>query len=51
MIPTTNSTTSLDYGIGKNPGSIAAVHDFSALNGRSLYNPRINQGSSNYRVG
>ena len=51
MIPTTNSTTSLDYGIGKNTGSIAAVHDFSALNGRSLYNPRINQGSSNYRVG
>jgi hypothetical protein len=51
MIPTTNSTTSLDYGIGKNTGSINAVHDFSALNGRSLYNPRINQGSSNYRVG
>lgn len=51
MMPTTNSTTSLDYGIGKNTGSIAAVHDFSALNGRSLYNPRINQGSSNYRVG
>lgn len=51
MIPTTNSTTSLDYGIGKNTGSIAAVHDFSALNGRSLYHPRINQGSSNYRVG
>jgi hypothetical protein len=51
MIPTTTSTTSLDYGIGKNTGSIAAVHDFSALNGRSLYNPRINQGSSNYRIG
>jgi hypothetical protein len=25
---TTNSTTYLDYGIGKNAGSIAAVHDF-----------------------
>lgn len=48
---TTNSTTALDYGIGKNAGHIAAVHDFSSLNGRSLYNPRINQGSSNYRIG
>ncbi|HZC20217.1 MAG TPA: hypothetical protein VE223_01090, partial [Nitrososphaeraceae archaeon] len=48
---TTNSTTALDYGIGKNAGRIAAVHDFSSLNGRSLYNPRINQGSSNYRIG
>jgi hypothetical protein len=47
----TNSTTALDYGVGKNTGHIAAVHDFSALNGRSLYNPRINQGSSNYRIG
>jgi hypothetical protein len=47
----TNSTTALDYGVGKNAGHIAAVHDFSALNGRSLYNPRINQGSSNYRIG
>jgi hypothetical protein len=49
--PSTNSTTALDYGVGKNAGHIAAVHDFSALNGRSLYNPRINQGSSNYRIG
>jgi hypothetical protein len=48
---TTNSTTALDYGVGKNAGHIAAVHDFSSLNGRSLYNPRINQGSSNYRIG
>jgi hypothetical protein len=48
--PSSNSTA-LDYGIGKNAGSIAAVHDFSALNGYSKYNPRINQGSSNYRVG
>jgi hypothetical protein len=47
----TNSTTALDYGVGKNAGHIAAVHDFSSLNGRSLYNPRINQGSSNYRTG
>ena len=47
----TNSTTALDYGVGKNAGHIAAVHDFSSLNGRSLYNPRINQGSSNYRIG
>jgi hypothetical protein len=47
----TNSTASLDYGVGKNAGHIAAVHDFSSLNGRSLYNPRINQGSSNYRIG
>jgi hypothetical protein len=46
----TNSTA-LDYAAGKNAGSIAAVHDFSALNGHSLYNPRINQGSSNYRTG
>jgi hypothetical protein len=49
--PSTNSTTALDYGVGKNAGHIAAVHDFSSLNGRSLYNPRINQGSSNYRIG
>ena len=48
---TTNSTTALDYGVGKNAGHIAAVHDFSSLNGRSIYNPRINQGSSNYRIG
>jgi hypothetical protein len=48
---TTNSTTALDYGIGKNAGHIAAVHDFSSLNGRSVYNPRTNQGSSNYRIG
>jgi hypothetical protein len=48
---TTNSTTALDYGVGKNAGRIAAVHDFSSLNGRSLYNPTINQGSSNYRIG
>jgi hypothetical protein len=48
---TTNSTTALDYGIGKNAGHIAAVHDFSSLNGRSIYNPRTNQGSSNYRIG
>jgi hypothetical protein len=47
----TNSTTALDYGVGKNAGHIAAVHDFSSLNGRSIYNPRINQGSSNYRIG
>lgn len=47
----TNSTTALDYGVGKNAGHIAAVHDFSSLNGSSLYNPRINQGSSNYRIG
>ena len=49
--PSTNLTTALDYGVGKNAGHIAAVHDFSSLNGRSLYNPRINQGSSNYRIG
>jgi hypothetical protein len=48
---TTNSTAALDYGVGKNAGHIAAVHDFSSLNGRSIYNPRINQGSSNYRIG
>jgi hypothetical protein len=47
----TNSTTALDYGVGKNAGRIAAVHDFSSLNGRSLYTPRTNQGSSNYRIG
>ena len=47
----TNPTTALDYGVGKNAGHIAAVHDFSALNGRSIYNPSINQGSSNYRIG
>jgi hypothetical protein len=46
----TNSTA-LDYAAGKNAGSIAAVHDFSALNGHSIYNPRINQGSSHYRTG
>ncbi|MBV9176247.1 MAG: hypothetical protein JO297_04345 [Nitrososphaeraceae archaeon] len=46
----TNSTA-LDYAAGKNAGSIAAVHDFSALNGHTLYNPRINQGSNNYRTG
>jgi hypothetical protein len=49
--PSTNSTIALDYGVGKNAGHIAAVHDFSTLNGHSLYNPRINQGSSNYRIG
>ena len=48
---TTNSTTALDYAVGKNAGRITAVHDFSSLNGRSLYNPWINQGSSNYRIG
>jgi hypothetical protein len=46
----TNSTA-LEYADGKNAGSIAAVHDFSALNGHSFYNPKINQGSSNYRTG
>ena len=27
----TNSTTALDYGVGKNAGHIAAEHDFSTL--------------------
>ena len=29
--PSTNSTTALDYGVGKNAGHIAAEHDFSTL--------------------
>ena len=32
----TTNPTALDYAAGKNAGSIAAIDDFSALNGQSL---------------
>jgi hypothetical protein len=44
------NSTSIDYKVGKNDGSIAAVHDFSGLNGLH-YNSSFNQGSNQYQAG
>ena len=44
------NSTSIDYKVGKNDGSIASVHDFSGLNGLH-YNSSVNQGSNQYQAG
>jgi hypothetical protein len=44
------NSTSIDYKVGKNDGSIAAVHNFSGLNDLH-YNTSVNQGSNQYQAG
>ncbi len=44
------NSTSIDYKIGKNDGSIAAVHNFSGLNDLH-YNTSVNQDSKQYQAG
>ena len=44
------NSTSIDYRVGKNDGSIAAVHAFSGLNDLH-YNTSVNQGSNQYQAG
>jgi hypothetical protein len=44
------NSTSIDYKVGKNDGSIAAVHDFSGLNGLH-YNTSVDQSSNQYQAG
>jgi hypothetical protein len=44
------NSTSIDYRVGKNDGSIAAVHAFSGLNDLH-YNISVNQGINQYQAG
>lgn len=44
------NSTSIDYRVGKNDGSIAAVHAFSGLNDLH-HNTSVNQGSNQYQAG
>jgi hypothetical protein len=44
------NSTSIDYKVGKNDGSIAAVHSFSGLNDLH-YNTSVNQDSNQYQAG